>query len=100
MSACVVVHVEVKDPEKFKEYSAKAPATVAAHKGEFIVRGRVAEVFCGEHDRKQAVAIRFPSVEAARAWYRSPEYQALIPNRDAAAEMTFICLEEAAPPSR
>ncbi|MBI3024506.1 MAG: DUF1330 domain-containing protein [Candidatus Tectomicrobia bacterium] len=100
MSAAVVVHVEVKDPERFKEYSVKAPATVAAHKGEFIVRGKVAEVFCGEHGRKQAVVIRFPSVEAARGWYLSPEYQALIPNRDAAAEMTFICLEEMPVPGR
>ena len=97
MSACVVVHVHVKDPEKFQAYSSKAPATVAAYKGEFIMRGKVADVFRGKHDHKQAVAIRFPSVEAARAWYHSPEYQALIPNRDAAAEMTFICFEETAP---
>lgn len=98
MSASVVVHVEVKDPAKFQEYAAKAPATVAAHQGEFTVRGKVAEVFCGRHSHKQAVVIRFPSVEAARAWYNSPEYQALIPNRDAAADMTFICLEE--PPAK
>ncbi len=94
MSAFVVVHVDVKDPEKFKAYGGGAQPTVAAHGGEFILRGKVADVFHGVHSHKQAVVIKFPDQVAAKAWYDSPEYQALIPNRDEAADMVFISFNE------
>jgi len=35
-------------------------------------------------------------MEALKAWYRSPDYQALIPLRDAAADMTLVTYEEPA----
>ena len=94
MGAFVVVHVEVKDPEKFKAYGDSARGTVADHGGEFILRGKVADVLHGEHARKNAVVIRFPDQAAAKGWYDSPEYQALIPNRNEAADMVFISFDE------
>lgn len=94
MGAFVVVHVDVKDPEKFKAYGEGARPTVAAHGGEFILRGKVADVFAGSHAHKNAVVIRFPDQAAAKGWYESPEYQALIPNRDEAADMVFISFDE------
>ena len=53
MSAFVVVHVDVKDPEKFKAYGGGAQPTVAAHGGEFILRGKVADVFHGVHSHNR-----------------------------------------------
>lgn len=94
MSAFVVVHVTVNDPEKFKTYGQGAQPTVAAHGGEFILRGKVADVFQGEHPYKQAVVIKFPDQATAKGWYNSPEYQALIPNRNEAADMLFISFDE------
>ncbi|MAE04785.1 MAG: hypothetical protein CMH76_00460 [Nitrospinae bacterium] len=40
------------------------------------------------------MVIKFPDQVAAKAWYDSPEYQALIPNRDEAADMVFISFNE------
>ena len=90
MSAFLVVHITIKDPEKWKSYTENAPATVAANGGEFLAMGKKAGVIHGEHDGDLAAIIQFPDQAAVNTWYGSPEYQALIPNRDEAADMTFI----------
>ncbi len=95
MSACVVVHMNVKDPEKFQAYASEARKTVAANGGERLFLGKVADVFAGEHGYKGAVILKFPDAAAARAWYTSPENQALIPNREEAADVVIVCCEEA-----
>ena len=94
MSAFLIVHVTVKDPEKWQAYTQSAPATVAAHGREFAFRGKVAGVLNGEHAHQIGGVIQFPDQEAVQKWYHSPEYQALIPNRDEAADMVFVSLDE------
>ncbi len=94
MSAFVIVHTTVKDPEKFKAYGQSARPTVAAHGGEFALRGKVTGVLAGEHAHQNAVVIKFPDLDTLNNWYNSPEYQALIPNREEAADMIFISCDE------
>ncbi len=94
MSAFVVVHVKVNDPEKFKVYGQSARPTVAAHGGEFFLRGKVDSVLAGEHNHDTTLVIKFPDQDAIQKWYNSPEYQALIPNRNEAADMIFISCNE------
>ncbi len=94
MSAFIVVHVTVKDPEKFQAYAEGAPATVAEFGGEFLLRGQAKSVLCGEHGHQSAVVIKFPDQEAVTSWYNSTAYQALIPNRDEAADIVFISYDE------
>ena len=36
------------------------------------------------------VVIRFPSIDAIDRWYHSDAYQALIPLRDEAADVTIV----------
>ena len=93
MGARVVILVKVKDPEKLGAYSKAAGETVAAHGGEFVVRGKVVETLCGPGGHDVHVAIDFPDVETAQTWYRSEAYQALIPLRDAGADMSFTLVE-------
>ncbi len=94
MSAFVIVHSIIRDPEKFKVYGQSARGIVAAHGGEFYLRGKVAGVLTGEHHHQNALVIKFPDQDAIQKWYNSPEYQALIPNRDEAADMIFISCDE------
>ncbi len=77
MSGYIIANLEVTDPEGFAGYAGKAPATIAAHGGEYLARGGAAELMEGDLPVGRVVVIRFPSVEAARTWYHSPEYQAL-----------------------
>ena len=94
MSAFVIVHSIIKDPEKFQAYGQSARPTVAAHGGEFYLRGKVNSVLTGEHRHQNALVIKFPDQDTIQKWYNSPEYQALIPNREEAADMIFISCDE------
>jgi len=93
MAAYVIGHITVKDPEKWAEYRTRVPATLAPWGGEVILRGKRIAVLNGAHPYTDTVVIRFPHAEAIAAWYSSPEYQALIPTREQAAEMVLISTE-------
>ncbi len=90
MSACVIGHITVKDEEKWAQYRALVPATLAAWGGELLFRGTVDSVLAGSHPHTDTVVIRFPDSAAVAAWYRSPAYQALIPLREQAADLVLI----------
>lgn len=93
MTVHVSVQIKVKDREKLKAYAAKAPDTVAAHGGRFLIRGNVTEVLSGNADLDVFALIEFPDAETVRGWYDSPEYQALIPIREEGADMVFSLVE-------
>lgn len=83
MSAYVIGHITVNDPEGYGKYTSQVPGTLAPHGGAFIVRGGRTVVMEGEVPGNRHVVIRFPDRAAAEAWYNSPEYQAIIPIRQA-----------------
>ena len=78
MSAYVIGHMTVTSPEAYMEYAAQVPATLAAHGGEFIVRGGHTTVVEGELPHGRHVVIRFADRAAAEGWYNSPVYQEII----------------------
>jgi uncharacterized protein (DUF1330 family) len=81
MPGYVIVDVDVKDPEAYKEYRAKAPATITAAGGRYLARGGdVTHVEPG-WDVTRFVILEFPTVAAAKAWYTSPAYQKILPIR-------------------
>lgn len=90
MSAFFVANVEVLDPEKFAEYSQKAGGTIANHGGERIIRGFRQNIFAGDSNANAIGLFKFPSEQAIADWYNSADYQALIPLREEASNMTII----------
>lgn len=89
-AACVIGHITVKDAAKWAQYVAAVPATLAGWNAELVFRGKVREVLGGSHGRTDTVVLRFPTIEAAEGWFRSPAYQALIPLRHEAAEVDLV----------
>jgi uncharacterized protein (DUF1330 family) len=85
MSAYVVANLAVADREAFARYVATSPASVAEYGGEYLARGGATELLEGELEVGRVVILRFPSVEAALAWYRSPAYAPLREARQCAA---------------
>jgi uncharacterized protein (DUF1330 family) len=59
------------------EYLERIDATLAPYDGRFIVHGGNIEVAEGEWDG-DVVIIEFPSRAAAKAWFESPAYQAIV----------------------
>lgn len=68
---------------------------IAKHGGRFPVRGGVVESLEGPTFGDRMVVVEFPSMEAAKAMYDSPEYQAAAIHRHASSEATFLLAEGA-----
>lgn len=94
MSACVIGHITVKDAEKWAQYRAQVPATLAPWGAELLFRGQRASILAGNHDHLDTVVIRFPDADTVDAWYNSPEYQALIPLRQQAADLDLVVFSD------
>ena len=92
-AACVIGHINVKDPQKWAEYRSRVPATIAPWDGELVFRGKRIAVLGGAHDRSDTVVLRFPDLAAAHGWFHSDAYQALIPLRHQAADVDLISFE-------
>ena len=93
MAAFLSATVQVKDPEKLKVYVSQVGATIAAHGGKMAARGKVAKQLAGEVKHQIEAVFEFPSADAIDTWYGSDAYQALIPNRDEAADVTIVVLD-------
>ena len=95
MAAYEIAEIEITNPEGYKEYTAHVPATIANHGGRFLVRGGAAEVLEGDWPQKRRVIIEFASMEAARRWWNSPEYEKPKAMRRANSKGRLILLEGA-----
>lgn len=76
----VFMRDETVDPDELAEYSAKADASFAGHEMTPLADYGAIETLEGD-EIEGAVILEFPDMDAARAWYRSPEYQATAQHR-------------------
>ena len=90
MSACVIGHITVRDEDKWAQYRAQVPATLAPWGAELLFRGQRADILAGNHAHLDTVVIRFPDLAAVNDWQQSPAYQALIPLRQQAADLDLL----------
>ena len=92
MGAFMFIQAEITDPEQFMEYAKLAPALIAKHGGRYrCMRGAV-EQLEGKADNRKIVVSEWPSMEAARTFWDSDEYQALKQVREGAADIdVFLC---------
>ena len=92
MPALWIAHVTVTDAEAYGRYAALAGPAIEKHGGRFIARGGRYVQLEGT-DRPRNVVARFPSVEAAEACYRSPEYQAALDHARGASQRELLIVE-------
>lgn len=83
-------HITVRDAAKWQDYCARVPATLQPWGAEIVFRGRREAVFSGAHTHDLTVVIRFPDVASVVAWHGSAAYQALVPLREEAADVTLL----------
>jgi uncharacterized protein (DUF1330 family) len=87
-----IAHVDVRDPERYKDYIAKARPAFERHGARFLARGGRWEAMEGR-GRGRNVVIEFPSFEAAKACYESPEYQEAKAIRVTVADAEMVIVE-------
>ncbi len=97
-SAYVIVEMQISDPDRYKQYMAAAPATIAAAGGEYLVRGGKHETLEGDWQPARVAVLRFPSFEQAKAWYEGEAYRTVRSKRAGATEYFNMVLVEGAPP--
>jgi uncharacterized protein (DUF1330 family) len=93
MPAYIIFDIHVDDPDAYAPYRDPARKSIEAHGGRYLARGGAHEVLEGDWDVDRLVILEFPSMEQARTWYTSAEYQELAPIRQAASRGRGVLLE-------
>ncbi|GAC1408526.1 MAG: DUF1330 domain-containing protein [Chloroflexota bacterium] len=93
MPAYLIAIVDVKDPEEFEIYRAAAPESTAKYGGKYVARGGKFEVLEGEASLNRVSIVEFESIEKAKAWWSSPEYEKIKSHRHKSATTTIIVTE-------
>lgn len=76
MPGYIIAHYKVTDGEGIGKYAEAVMPILQAHGGEAVVVDGDSCVMEGDAPH-QSVVVRFPSVEAAKGFYHSAEYQAV-----------------------
>lgn len=101
MVAYWVARAKINDAVEYKKYTDQVPGILAKFDGKVLARGGDYETLEGPETFERFVVIEFPSMEAARACFGSPEYQAAAAFRRANGvgqnELTIIEAGEATP---
>jgi len=93
MPAYVIIEIQVHDAAKFEEYKKKAPPSIAAYGGKYLVRGGAVETLDGTWAPERIVVLEFPTMARAREWYNCDMYADAIQLRHASATSQFILVE-------
>jgi uncharacterized protein (DUF1330 family) len=86
MSSYFVALVNIRDAAGYERYLEGFMPVFERYDGEVLAADDEPEVLEGEWPAARTVIIRFPSDEALRRWYHSPEYQQVAELRRTAAE--------------
>ena len=77
MPAYLFVNVDIRDESGYDQYRTGVAPLIRKHGGEALIRGGACEVFEGDWSPSRVVLIRFPSMEAIRAFLDDPDYRPL-----------------------
>ncbi len=77
MACYLIANYRITNPEGYKEYSSAVVPVLQRAGAEILVADYAAEPVEGS-PANVMIVLKFASKEAARAWYESPEYQAII----------------------
>jgi uncharacterized protein (DUF1330 family) len=90
----IVARIEVTDPAAYADYVKGASEAMKIYGARVLARGGTAEALEGEA-RPRNVILEFDSVEQAKTYFHSPEYQAAKALREGASIADIIVVEGA-----
>ena len=93
MKGYVIATVRVEDAEAYEPYRQRAQEIIARHGGRYLVRGGRVDVREGALERDRVIVLEFPTMEQARGFYDSDDYQAILSIRQANAEAHLFLVE-------
>jgi len=87
-----IVHVDVSDMDKFKNYVAANAGAMEKYGAKFLARAGQYTAVEGT-TRSRNTIVEFPSYQAALDCWHSPEYQAALQQRTSAADIDLVIVE-------
>ena len=93
MAAYLIALVDVTDPDAYREYATRAGALAKKNGVKFLARGGRTVSLEGAAPPGRVVIIPFENMEAAQAYYDSPDYQEAKKFREGAAKAQFFLVE-------
>jgi uncharacterized protein (DUF1330 family) len=87
----LIAEARVNDPAAYEIYKNLAEAAIAQYGGRYLVRGGAVEILEGSWTKlPRLVIVEFESVDQARCFYNSAEYQTARKARERIAEMNML----------
>jgi uncharacterized protein (DUF1330 family) len=93
MPAYVIGQVTIHDPAEYEKYIAGFMDAFAPFDGRVLVAANDVEVLEGAWPRTRTVVLEFPSMEQAKRWYHSPNYQSIAQHRFKAATSNVVLVD-------
>jgi uncharacterized protein (DUF1330 family) len=93
MAAYVIARIAVSDWGKYQAYVKATPAVIAKYGGKFLCRAGEMVTLEGPEETRRIVLIEFPSLDRAKEFYHSADYQAVRKLRLEAATGQLIAVE-------
>ena len=93
MAAYIIARINVTNWDQYQKYVAATPAVIEHFEGRFIARGGETVTLEGPEETQRVVLIEFPSLEKAKAFYTSQEYQEVLKLREGAATASLVAIE-------
>jgi uncharacterized protein (DUF1330 family) len=88
----VILTEEIKDLEGMKAYGRAASPAMSLGGCKILSVDTKPQILEGDWHGHQTVVLEFDSVDAARAWYESDEYQKAVKLRQAAADCNAVII--------
>ena len=90
----IAERVDEWDPSVFAAYGPLAAASIARFGGRYLAKGAELDLLEGGGPAPLAMAVlEFPSVEQARAWFASEDYQRAAAIRRGGASNRFLLID-------
>jgi len=94
MTVYAIVQVEIFDREAYDRYQAKFWNVFKQFNGSLLVNDENPKVLEGEWSHSKIVLLSFPDEAGFNAWAGSPQYNEIVADRRAGANVTILLSEQ------
>jgi len=93
MPAYVIFEVQIRDAERWNDFSLQLKPLLAAAGAKYLVRGGVPKVREGDWSPQRLSILEFPSSQALDSFYEGSDYQRLIAIRQEFSSARFVIVD-------
>jgi uncharacterized protein (DUF1330 family) len=93
MAVYVIVNVSIHDLAAYDTYKTGVAPLVRRHGGEYLARGGATEVLEGDWNPSRVALLKFPAMDAVKAFLGDPEYATLKSLRHRISHTQMVAVE-------